>query len=294
MGEQAEPQTTQLVMATSPQGCLQPENDLEYRLTAPRLIFEPEVATMKNAFFVSLSLLFLAGYAGAQDNQGAQPNAPAPAQPPPPPPQEPPPPPAEAQNVEPDQNQPAEVVASQPQQPPSSGQWVYTTQYGWVWMPYGAQYVYEPTYEGAYPYSYVYYPANGWIWLSSPWVWGWGPWPYFGVYGPRFFVWYSHPGFYGRFGFGHRAPVFHRGWGYRGWGGGGHWGRGNQGGGGWTRGYQGGGFRGGGAYHQSVAPGLHAGGGGFHRSAPPGGHTGGGFGRGGGGFGRGGGGGHHR
>lgn len=235
---------------------------------------------MKNALIASLFLLFSAAYASAQDDQGnVQPDSPAPTQIPSPPPENPPAPPAEVHNDNQDQNQAGEVVAAQTQQPPSSGQWVYTAQYGWVWMPYGSQYVYEPTYEGTYPYSYVYYPASGWIWVASPWVYGWGPWPYFGVYGPRFF-WFSHPGFYGRFGyrFPHRA---YRGWGNHYGGGWGRWGNGYQGGGsgGWHRGYQGGGFRGGG-FHQMAAPGFHAGGG-FHRSAPPGGHVGG-FGRGGG------------
>jgi hypothetical protein len=90
--------------------------------------------------------------------------------------------------------------------PPQSGQWVYTQQYGWIWMPYGNQYVYAP--EGAaYPSAYVYEPAYGWTWLAAPWVWGWGPRLYFSV-GPRYFGWWGHPRFV-RHGFvgGFRAPI---------------------------------------------------------------------------------------
>jgi hypothetical protein len=76
-------------------------------------------------------------------------------------------------------------------QAPADGQWVYTSEYGWIWMPYGNQYTYEGTANDAYPYSYVYYPSYGWMWLSAPWVWGWGAYPYFGARGPARFGWYS-------------------------------------------------------------------------------------------------------
>src|ERR1700737_4895159 len=103
---------------------------------------------MKNAFFAFLSLIFLTGYASAQDEQeAAQPSSPAPTLNPPGPPENPPPPPAEVQNQGQNGNEVPGVMATQPQQPGPSGQWVYTDQYGWVWMPYGAQYVYEPAYE---------------------------------------------------------------------------------------------------------------------------------------------------
>jgi hypothetical protein len=85
---------------------------------------------------------------------------------------------------------PATAVAP----PPGNGQWVYTAQYGWIWMPYGASYTYAAA--GAYPDMYVYYPAYGWRWVVAPWVWGIGPRPYFGVYG------WARYGWYGR-GFGH-------------------------------------------------------------------------------------------
>jgi hypothetical protein len=102
----------------------------------------------------------------------------------------------------------AQVQAAQ------GGQWVHTQQYGWVWMPYGNQYVYTPedTSGEANPYAYVYYPAYGWTWLSAPWVWGWGPSLYFSIGRPWYFGWYHHPhfigGFRGGFARGFRGPVY--------------------------------------------------------------------------------------
>ena len=104
---------------------------------------------------------------------------------------------------------PAREPGGAPQQPslqqatPPPGQWVYTEQYGWVYMPYGDAYAYAPESETADPYMYVYYPAVGWTWVDAPWLWGWGPWPYFGVHGPWRFAWFGHgPRFFGfhRFG----------------------------------------------------------------------------------------------
>jgi len=81
---------------------------------------------------------------------------------------------------------------SAPASPPpnQTGQWVYTSQYGWVWMPYGQQYVDEGTYGAASPYQYVYGVRVGWSWVAAPWLWGWGAYPYFGVWGPSHFGWY--------------------------------------------------------------------------------------------------------
>jgi hypothetical protein len=77
-----------------------------------------------------------------------------------------------------------------------NGQWVYTGQYGWVWMPY------EQAYTQVYPdesvaYMYVYYPAVGWNWMVAPWVLGFGPLPYWGPFGAARFAWYAHPWFRG-------------------------------------------------------------------------------------------------
>jgi hypothetical protein len=93
---------------------------------------------------------------------------------------------------------PAKPPAPPAQEPPDdaqaapSGQWVYTEQYGWVWMPYGAVYSYVPPAGTGEPYAYVYYPSYGWTWVVAPWIWGYGPWPFFGVYGPAHFAWYGY------------------------------------------------------------------------------------------------------
>lgn len=111
----------------------------------------------------------------------AQPIAPAPSAPPPMPPSAPPSPPVAQQNQA---------------QPAPTGQWVYTSQYGWAWMPYGNQYLYTPADPDNYPYQYVY--VNGtWAWVSAPWVWGVGVAPWFGPWGPWRYGWYRGPGHFG-------------------------------------------------------------------------------------------------
>ncbi len=117
--------------------------------------------------------------------EAVKPPGPAPTQTPPAPPAQPPPPPLQEQQPHP----PAAVTPSA--QNPPAGQWVYTSQYGWVFMPYGNQYVDEGTPDDLYPYAYVYYPDYGWTWVASPWLWGWGPYPYFGLIGPWHFRWYE-------------------------------------------------------------------------------------------------------
>ena len=100
---------------------------------------------------------------------------PSTAQPAVPPPGSPPPPPVRIQG------------STAP-----GGQWIYTQQYGWIWMPYSDRYTYVPPDGYGEPYAYVYYPAHGWTWIAAPWVWGFGPWPYFGFYGAVGFDWYGH------------------------------------------------------------------------------------------------------
>lgn len=80
--------------------------------------------------------------------------------------------------------QPAPVAAPVP-----AGQWVYTQQYGWLWMPYGPGYttVTSPTVA----HGYVYYPARGWRWVSAPWVLGLGRAPHWGRLGPRHYAWHG-------------------------------------------------------------------------------------------------------
>jgi hypothetical protein len=78
--------------------------------------------------------------------------------------------------------------------PASTGQWVYTAQQGWIWIPYAQSYTYV-TADGSVAYEYVYYPTFGWRWVPSPWVLGIGPAPFWGGRGYVRFAWYAHPWF---------------------------------------------------------------------------------------------------
>jgi hypothetical protein len=49
--------------------------------------------------------------------------------------------------------------------PPTDGQWVYTAQYGWVWMPFGSQFLHVPP-GGSPPLMFVFYPPVGWRWVG--------------------------------------------------------------------------------------------------------------------------------
>lgn len=60
-----------------------------------------------------------------------------------------------------------------------TGRWVYTSDYGWLWVPANAESVDS---EGV-PYTYLYTPRYGWTWYISPW----GPGPY------RFGGWVRRP-----------------------------------------------------------------------------------------------------
>ncbi|ABS27834.1 hypothetical protein Anae109_3654 [Anaeromyxobacter sp. Fw109-5] len=121
----------------------------------------------------------------AQAEEWATQTGEEPASPPAAPPEELPPP-APSQVPEPPSSEPPST-SSVPE-----GQWVYTQQYGWIWMPYADDFIYVPPAGYGAPYMYVYYPYYGWTWLVAPWVWGWGPWPYFGAYGPTHFAWYGY------------------------------------------------------------------------------------------------------
>jgi hypothetical protein len=177
----------------------------ETLLLSGTLLFLPERARPAddNAAAVATTAPEPAAQPGAAAPEAASPSSPPPAEAPPAPPsQTPPAPPAQAQ-----------APAAQPVPP---GQWVYTSQYGWVWMPYGDAYTYAPPDGYGVPYMYLYYPAYGWTWLVAPWVWGWGPWPYFGAYGPWGFGWYGH-GWWRYPGRWHSAPYpFGGGYGHRG------------------------------------------------------------------------------
>ncbi len=163
-----------------------------------------------------------------------QDSAPSETPPPPgPPPSEVPPPPSEAT---PPQYQPTPAPsettpppyqggpppyqatpappAPQPAAAPA-GEWVYTSEYGWLYMPFARRFVYVPPDPQVFPEEYVYYPAYGWRWVVAPWVYGYGPQPRWGPGGPTVFVWYARPWF--RVG-GYWGWGAYRGWGgYRGW-----------------------------------------------------------------------------
>jgi len=133
--------------------------------------------------------------AQTQDPQPSKPSGPEPRDAPPPPPAALPKPPSESPQGQ-----------RRPDNP--SGQWVYTEQYGWVWMPYGERYTHLPP-DGSPPNMYVYEPEVGWCWVVAPWLWGWGPSPYFGVLGYRNYGWWG-------IGLG-RWHGFGGSYGYRGW-----------------------------------------------------------------------------
>src|SRR5207244_11437158 len=82
-------------------------------------------------------------------------------------------------------------------------------QSGWVWMPYGGQYVDEGAYGDSTPHEYVFTVGLGWSWVAAPWLWGWGPYPYFGRFGPARFGWYR--------------GLYHSGYGWGHYRGGGHY-----------------------------------------------------------------------
>lgn len=101
---------------------------------------------------------------------------------------------AEPLSPDPSAGEVSTPALEQEQPPPITppGQWVYTDQYGWIWMPYSEAYTYVPPDGWGAPYQYVYGAALGWTWVVAPWVWGWGPWPYFGVIGPVHYGWWHH------------------------------------------------------------------------------------------------------
>jgi hypothetical protein len=76
---------------------------------------------------------------------------------------------------------------------PATGQWVYTQQYGWLWMPYDARYTSVTGPNVAF--EYVFQPAYGWRWISAPWVLGIGVAPRWGHLGPRHYAWYGRPAY---------------------------------------------------------------------------------------------------
>jgi hypothetical protein len=142
----------------------------------------------------TISLALCSGFdlhARAQDSDSPPPPpSAAPTSEPPPPPEELPTPP-EPQAGPPGSEEPSESVEAQ--EPIPEGQWVFTNQYGWVFMPYAQTYTYVPA--TGYPFMFAYGPRYGWRWLSAPWIYGVGPHPYWGTRGYAHFAWHAHPWF---------------------------------------------------------------------------------------------------
>jgi hypothetical protein len=137
---------------------------------------------------VSAAVALAPVLAAAQQSEWEDTPAPQAAQPE----QAPPPPPAEAPPA-PQAQPPAPQAQAPAPAPVPPGQWVYTQQYGWIWMPYADAYTSVPAGGSGTPYAFVYYPAFAvWTWVAAPWIWGVGPWPVFGVYGAVHFGWYGH------------------------------------------------------------------------------------------------------
>jgi hypothetical protein len=154
---------------------------------------------------------------GAEPPQAPPANAPEPTTAPPMPSAAPPIPSDPGQVITPPQQPVAAAGPADAPPPPAqgTGQWVYTSQYGWLWMPYSRDYVYVSADSGV-AYEYSYYPNYGWRWVNAPWILGWGPSPYWGRVGPVRYGWYAHPWF--RVGYVHRGYYrggYYRGGGYR-------------------------------------------------------------------------------
>jgi hypothetical protein len=57
----------------------------------------------------------------------------------------------------------------------ATGQWVYTSDYGWIWVPTRT----TTTVVDGVPYAHLYTSEHGWTWYVSPWGFGryhYGPW----------------------------------------------------------------------------------------------------------------------
>jgi hypothetical protein len=70
------------------------------------------------------------------------------------------------------QQPPAPPAPPAPAPPPppaarriAAGQWVYSDESGWMWVPAGA----SPSYVDGVPYVYLYTRTHGWTWYVSPW-----------------------------------------------------------------------------------------------------------------------------
>jgi hypothetical protein len=112
----------------------------------------------------------------------------------------------------------------------SSGHWVESAEFGWVWQPNGVAEDWRPYYEGRWapysggmtwvsdePWAYVAYHHGRWHWsLGVGWFWIPGI-----NYSPAWVAWNYTPGYYGWAPLGYYNTPCH--WGYGAWGGGYAW-----------------------------------------------------------------------
>lgn len=89
---------------------------------------------------------------------------------------------------------PAQVIEVQrAYEAPAEGQWVLTSQHGWVWMPHAQPYTRVTSAGDAY--HFVYSVPHGWRWVAAPWILGLGPAPQWGAPGVVRFAWHARPWF---------------------------------------------------------------------------------------------------
>lgn len=69
---------------------------------------------------------------------------------------------------EPGPSKEAPPPASAWTKPFPGGQWVYTAEYGWLWIPETS----SPVAVDGVPYVFLYTPAYGWTWYVCPWGFG--------------------------------------------------------------------------------------------------------------------------
>lgn len=127
---------------------------------------------MKRSILSALALLASSLPAMAQEGAPAPPPPMAAA---PEPPAETPPPPSDAPVYDPNATPEAAPPPAEWTRDYPGGRWVYTIDYGWIWIPTQAQSVTVET----VPYAYLYTPTYGWTWYVSPWGFGaytFGPW----------------------------------------------------------------------------------------------------------------------
>jgi hypothetical protein len=101
--------------------------------------------------------------------------------------QSPPPPPSEGQA------QASPHPAAVRRGAAAGGSWVYTLEYGRIWVPYANEHTYGGMAAAASPYWYSYRPLYERLWLAEPWLWSLDVQPDFGPLGPSGLEWYRGP-----------------------------------------------------------------------------------------------------